>query len=375
MNHWLTKFFRLNQLYGKIEDERIIRAKPDNVLAGYIRRDEFQELVQKHAELFEQILQQLDPVAWDVLIRNVLPYSCSKVKSRVWQEFWNHMDEARGYVLLKERGYTDVEFIPREKTKKGKNEQFADLEGKTLVSRAILEVKTINRSDDDLHKHDPTFWVGRKGENGKPRRPGDIKCPLAFANNLRNKSDPVSAFLWEKLDTSDQKLLANCQPTPSEIEQMDSVLCRFLNKIIKGDCIYEKDRFQGVGLRPRTRDCMKDKPQGETLIFLNRWLLEDKYGDELLKKLPSSVWVFRPDTPLPSELTVKAKERIETARNQIMATLKRPSHQKELPVKERIVLLVIYPDAGPPVFLKQLQTELQQKYTDLVVICQHGDFD
>ena len=189
----------------------------------------------------ENILEQLDSDAWDILIGKVLPYSCSKDKSRVWQNFWNHLDESRGYVLLKERGYSNVKFIPPPKNKKGKSEQFADLEGKTLASRAILEVKTINRSEDDLHKHDPIFWVGRKGENGKSRRAGDIKNPLAFANNLRNKSDPVSAFLWEKLDSSDQESLANCQPTPSEIEQMDSILCRFLNEIIKGDCIYEKE--------------------------------------------------------------------------------------------------------------------------------------
>ena len=365
MQNWLIEFPRLNKLY-----ERIGSSKPDNVLAGYIRQGD-----KKHAELFEEILKQLDSDAWDILIGKVLPYSCSKDKNRGSQEFWNHLDESRGYVLLKERGYSNVKFIPTPKNNKGKSEQHADLEGTTLVSRAILEVKTINRSDADLQKHNPTFWVGRKGEKGEPRRHGDIKNPLAFANKLRNKSDPVSAFLWEKLDSSDQELLTNCQPTPSGIEQMDSILCRFLDKIIKGDCIYEKDRFQGVGLSPRTRDCMKDKPEGRTLVFLNRWLLEDKYGDEFLKKLLSPVRVFRPDMPLPSELTEKAEDRIETARNQIMATLKRPSQQNKLPVKERIVLLVIYPDGGPPVFLKQLQTELQQKHTDLVVICQHGGFD
>jgi hypothetical protein len=141
MNNWLTKFPRLNELYERTSSHC---SNSDDVLSRYIRWGESELLVQKGAELLENNLARLDSKAWEDLIVKVLPYSCSKDKSRGWHQFWEHMNESRGYVLLADRGYSKIRFIEC-----GKG-QSAELIGETPTSRAILEVKTINRSDDDL---------------------------------------------------------------------------------------------------------------------------------------------------------------------------------------------------------------------------------
>jgi len=367
MKRWLIKFPRLNQLY-----ERIGTSKPDNVLAGYIRRGEFEPLVQKHAELFDQILTQLDSNAWEDLIVKVLPYSYSKDKSRGWLQFWNHLNESRGYVLLKKRGYSDVKFIPPEKTVKGKNEQFADLEGKSLVSRAILDVKTINLSDAEIERNkkrnDPTFSVGTK------KRRGDIIGLSAFAKKLFQQTDPVSSFLWEQLEKPARKLLSDFVHGSSDKTDVESNLVKNMNHIIEGPCIYDKIRYAGVHLQALTEHLLEGRREFTGSVCLNRCLLDDAYPQELLKwSSVLSVFVYRPDLPVPVELQNKLGNAVKLARDQITATQNRPSQQNELPVKERIVLLLINRDSGcSPISLKHLKETLQQQ-PDLEVICQDGE--
>lgn len=194
MNNWLHRFTRLNELFEKIELERIKLQKSDNVIAGYIEWGNRVPLVQD-AELIEANLSRLDSKAWKDLIEKLLRYSCSKRGSIERGQFWNHLNEVRGYLLLAERGYSEIDFIPET------DEERADLVGK-FPKRVILEVKTINRSDDDIERdrkrNNPTFLAMKKVE-GHERR-GDIIDLFAFAKKLRQQPDPVSTFLWEQLD-------------------------------------------------------------------------------------------------------------------------------------------------------------------------------
>ena len=360
MTHWLIEFPRLNQLY-----ERIGPLKADNVLQSYIQLGTFCPLERKHAEWFEGNLARLDSDAWEHLIKKVLPYSCNKRTDRGWEEFWDHLNESRGYVLLEDRGYERVCFIKPEESKKGQNYEFADLIGESSASRAILEVKTINRSDDDRKRNDPTFWAG------KSDRPGDIRDLFVFLKRLRDQSNPVSVFLWEQLSEPNRRLLASGETTSSNIKRMKLTLVHLLNEVIKGKCIYEKDRFRHAVLRTTTSGYMDENPQGTGLVYLNRWLLEDAYPNELAK-LPSLVVDIRPDMPVPPKFKEMVENAIKAGRNQITATLKQLLERNEPPVDKQIVLLVINRDIGcSAVSLKQLEAALQQP--DLEVVCQVGD--
>ena len=92
----------------------------------------------------EQRLARLDPDAWEQLIAKALPEVCRKDKRRRWSQLWNYLNEVLGYVLLADRGYTKIRFLDRE------DEKTPDLLGESEISRAIVEVKTVNPSEDDI---------------------------------------------------------------------------------------------------------------------------------------------------------------------------------------------------------------------------------
>jgi hypothetical protein len=363
MNNWLHRYTRLNELFEKIKLERIKFQKSDNFIAGYIERGNRDPLVQKDAELIEANLSQLDSNAWKDLVEKVLRNSCSKRGSIEREQFWDHLNEVRGYLLLAERGYSEIDFIPET------DEERADLVGK-FPKRVILEVKTINRSDDDIERdrkrNNPTFLATKK-VRGHERR-GDIIDLFAFAKKLRQKSDPVSTFLWEQLDKPTQELLDNYV---SDTEQLESKLVQNLNRIIQGSCIYEIERFRGIHLRVITEDLL-DSQETCHVCCLNRCLLDDKYRQEL-----SSWWesvghfVAAPTSdvpaPIPDKLLKKCEKRIEKARSQIETTLKSIP-----PVEKKIVLLIVNRDFGCSLIAMQ-QLEEKLRKPDLEVVCQLGD--
>jgi len=359
MNNWLHRFPRLNELLEKFELERIELQRSDNVIAGYIEWGNREPGVQKDAELIEANLSRLDSKAWKDLIEKVLSYSCSKRGSIKRGQFWNHLNEVRGYVLLANRGYSEIEFLKPKIIKKGQTPEFADIIA-GFPTRAILEVKTINRSDDDRERDrkrtDPSFLES------------DITDLPGFANKMSQMSDPVSAFLWKQLDMANQQLLVNHL---SDTKHVKSTLVKKLNAIIKGPCIYEEERFQGVRLQPKT-EYLLDFQEDSLVLCLNRCLLDDAYPQELSswsKSVDGFVAAPPPGVPapIPNKLLKKCEERIEKARNQIETTLKSIP-----PVEKKIVLLIINRDFNCHLItMEQLEAQLQKP--DLEVVCQFGD--
>jgi hypothetical protein len=371
MQHWLNRFQRLNELHQRIESCL-------NPLGSYIRRGETNPQYQADATKLEGILIQLDSDAWEQLVNKVLPETCNKDKNYGWRQFWNLLNEAYGYALLKSRGCAKIEFIPEPKpTKKGKTEKFADLRGNSPTSLAILDVKTINLSDDEIERNqrrnDPSFHVTEK--IGKRIRPGDVKNLPIFVAKLVQQSDPVSAFLWAQFDKPTQEVLAKFV---NDAKQAESILVENLNRIVKGQCIYEEKRFANVRDRfqPMTEDILEGHIQLLGFECLNRCLLDDAYPQEISRwsSCVSGVEVFCPNSPTPAMLKKKLEGAVKTAFTQIETTLKRiPQHEKNNKKIERIVLLIVNRDFGcSSVMTKRLEKELRQ--LDLEVVCQIGDF-
>ena len=111
----------------------------------------------------------------------------------------------------------------------------------------------------------------------------EIKNLTAIIERWRKQSDPVSDFLWQSMSNSkpEQLLLTNYQPPGSSASQARDVVLHCLNNIIGGPCIYEVERFKGIGLRPQTINLKQQLPTGSNLAHLNRLLLEDTYQLEL----------------------------------------------------------------------------------------------
>jgi hypothetical protein len=109
----------------------------------------------------------------------------------------------------------------------------------------------------------------------------EIKDLPKLVNRLKQQSDPVSAFLWQKLSSPEQAYLTTNQPSGPGSNQLQEVIVQALNKIIGGQPIYEAARFQGVSLRPETTYIMQQGLTGPIVPYLNRFLLEDAYPLEL----------------------------------------------------------------------------------------------
>ena len=125
----------------------------------------------------------------------------------------------------------------------------------------------------------------------------EIKDLPKFATRLKGQSDSVSAFLWQGLSKPEQAMLTNYQPSatnsfqyqPSATYsfQLKEILVQALNKTVGGKSIYERERFQGILLRPETTNLLGQSPTGANLAGLNRLLLEDAYPSELSRNLLS----------------------------------------------------------------------------------------
>jgi len=99
-------------------------------------------------------LGRLDAEAWEQLVTKALPEVCKRGPLRGWEQLWNYLNEALGYVLLADRGYTKIRFVDPE------DQKTPDLLGESEMSRAIVEVKTINCSEEDVGKNKtgPPMW-------------------------------------------------------------------------------------------------------------------------------------------------------------------------------------------------------------------------
>jgi len=152
--------------------------------------------------------------------------------------------------------------------------------------------------------------------------PTDIKDLPGLARKLALKSDGVSALLSAKLDAETQRALAQYQHSNAFPDQIQAALLGTLNLTLSGPPIYDPQRFQGINLRPETRELLAQNPPGADATRLNRLLLQDAYPKELasrslgagaqkLASLPPSArrllekvmdWFRTPEHPSPMRL-------------------------------------------------------------------------
>ena len=112
---------------------------------------------------------------------------------------------------------------------------------------------------------------------------GEITDLSGVIDRMRRQSDPVSAWLWQKLSSNDQAMLAIYLPSVPRSNVDEGIVVASLNRIIEGPAIYDHERFNGVSLRPETTDLVRRSRAGPNLAQVNRLLLEDTYPRELSK--------------------------------------------------------------------------------------------
>jgi hypothetical protein len=110
--------------------------------------------------------------------------------------------------------------------------------------------------------------------------PAEIKDLPALVARLRLHSDPVSQFLWEKMNPDQQALLATRDPSPRQ----PKVVTQALNAELNNRSLFRPDRFAHVALPSEAQELSLRTQEGEDLVRLNRSLLESAYPSELSTK-------------------------------------------------------------------------------------------
>ncbi len=106
----------------------------------------------------------------------------------------------------------------------------------------------------------------------------DFIDPVFLAVKLSTHTDPLSLFLWNQLLPQEQQVLANRGLAPTDLAKAAK---DGLNRIVRGNSIYEPQRFAGFTLSTDTLNLMAQNPQGTRLRLLNRMLLCDAYPEAI----------------------------------------------------------------------------------------------
>jgi hypothetical protein len=130
---------RLRQLYDKSD-----KSHRDNYFMN-IRPHFFEWGLPARLRQIEALLCPLDVNAWEKLLKKTLPFVTERDRRRGYYQLFNHLNEARGWALLFDRGYTEICFI-----ESGANKT-PDFWATKSNSMALLEVKTIGQSDKDIY--------------------------------------------------------------------------------------------------------------------------------------------------------------------------------------------------------------------------------
>jgi hypothetical protein len=111
---------------------------------------------------------------------------------------------------------------------------------------------------------------------------GDFKQLDAFLARLKTASDPVSEYLRDQLRSEVRGALdtlpPGSEPAPKGVHRQ---ILEALGNIINGESIYESERFANVDLQKSTARLLDLKPEGPSLVRLNRSLLEAAYPEEI----------------------------------------------------------------------------------------------
>lgn len=108
----------------------------------------------------------------------------------------------------------------------------------------------------------------------------DLSDLSALVAKLVAHTDPVSDYVWGRLQTQTKQTLQNSESSPQD--QLTVLISEF-NQILRGESIYAAARFAGITLSAEATALLAQNPQGLDLIRLNRVLLEAAYPTQILR--------------------------------------------------------------------------------------------
>ena len=113
----------------------------------------------------------------------------------------------------------------------------------------------------------------------------DLKNAASLIRKLAEPRDYLSEYLHRQLSSDLRQELAANKDSNDPPHQLKQSLVNELNRVLKGESLYTKDRFFGISLSTRTLSAADPADDSEKRIALNRTLLEEAYPDEIAPSL------------------------------------------------------------------------------------------
>jgi hypothetical protein len=109
----------------------------------------------------------------------------------------------------------------------------------------------------------------------------DLKDPTRLAAKLRDRADPLSAFIHTQLPPATVAALAGYDSAAPPAASLQADLVNALNALLAGPSPHDPAHFARVQLSPATQELLAQNPTGKALVRLNRLLLEEGFPLEL----------------------------------------------------------------------------------------------
>ncbi len=152
------------------------------------------------------------------------------------------------------------------------------------ITTELPLLKQFFESNEELFE---VSFYGISAQGGRYALPhfwsGNFKSPQAFAEKIIKVGDPISAWIWAKLDPSSHTTLELARQGSETTEVQKKVLAKDFNRLMAEPDFYDEARFAEVELRPETESSLRNGvlQNEEKKLYLTRLLLEDAYPVEL----------------------------------------------------------------------------------------------
>ncbi len=149
------RFPRLGMLYQRSKTSAM-----DNYF-GIYDAPTLHEGTEKQFATWETLLQALDPASLDTFLRKTVGrVSARSNPDRGWSQLVETINEVRGYVYAQSLGFTTCRLLDEQA------HPFPDIEASGVEGRCLIEVKTIQESDEEIELRGQV----QSAESGIPQR-------------------------------------------------------------------------------------------------------------------------------------------------------------------------------------------------------------
>lgn len=152
------------------------------------------------------------------------------------------------------------------------------------IATQLPLLKQFLESNDELF--DVSFY-GISAQGGKYALPhfwsGNFNNSQAFAERILEQGDPISVWIWAKLDPSSRTTLELLRNGSETTELQKKAMAKDFNRLMAEPDIYDATRFAEVELRSETERLLRNGvlQNEEKKLYLTRLLLEDAYPTAL----------------------------------------------------------------------------------------------